>query len=85
VIRSDRRDDLAEELKSQGIHTGLHYPMPVHLQNCYESWGYKPGDLPVTEQAASEILSLPMFPGLTAEQQARVSASIEAFVSVARR
>jgi dTDP-4-amino-4,6-dideoxygalactose transaminase len=85
VIRSDRRDDLAEELKGQGIHTGLHYPMPVHLQNCYESWGYKPGDLPVTEQAAAEILSLPMFPGLTAEQQARVSASIEAFVSVARR
>jgi dTDP-4-amino-4,6-dideoxygalactose transaminase len=85
VVRSASRDALADHLKSQGIHTGLHYPLPVHLQNCYRGWGYKPGDLPVTERAAAEILSLPMFPGLTSEQQARVAAAIESFASVAAK
>ena len=55
----------------------------MHLQNCYRDWGYETGSLPVTERAASEILSLPMFPGLTAEQQQRVAAGIEAFAGVA--
>jgi dTDP-4-amino-4,6-dideoxygalactose transaminase len=57
---------------------GLHYPVPVHLQNCYREWGCREGSLPVTERVAAEILSLPMFPGLTAEQQERVAAAIEA-------
>jgi len=83
VIRSAERDALAEHLKAQGVSTGLHYPLPVHLQNCYQAWGYQPGSLPVTERAAREILSLPMFPGLTREQQTRVTASILAFGSVA--
>lgn len=76
VIRSGDRDALAQQLKAQGISTGLHYPLPVHLQKCYRDWGYGPGSLPVTEQAASEILSLPMFPGLTVEQQRRTSLAI---------
>ena len=59
------RDALAEHLKSQGVSTGLHYPLPVHLQKCYRELGYTAGSLPVTERAAAEILSLPMFPGLT--------------------
>ena len=79
VIRTKDRDGLANHLKSQGVFTGLHYPVPVHLQNCYREWGYTPGSLPVTERVASEILSLPMFPGLGAEQQQRVAAGVEAF------
>ena len=64
-FRTRDRDALAEHLKSQGVSTGLHYPLPVHLQKCYRDWGYGAGSLPVTERAAAEILSLPMFPGLT--------------------
>lgn len=82
VIRTSERDALADHLKRQGIHTGLHYPIPVHLQNCYGAWGYEKGSLPATERVASEILSLPMFPNLTAEQQERVAAEIGAFVGV---
>jgi dTDP-4-amino-4,6-dideoxygalactose transaminase len=80
VIRSRDRDALGDQLKAAGIHTGLHYPLPVHLQNCYRSWGYERGSFPVTESAAAEILSLPMFPGLTSEQQERVASGIETFV-----
>lgn len=83
VIRTKDRDALAEHLKESGIHTGLHYPLPVHLQKCYQEWGYQKGGLPITERVASEILSLPMFPGLTADQQERVAAGIEAFARVA--
>ena len=79
VIRTDDREGLGQHLKEQDVHTGLHYPLPVHLQNCYKAWGYQKGSLPVTEKAAQEILSLPMFPGLTAEQQGRVAASIGTF------
>jgi dTDP-4-amino-4,6-dideoxygalactose transaminase len=82
VIRSTERDALADHLKDQGIHTGLHYPLPVHLQNCYRAWGYSQGSLPVTERVAGEILSLPMFPGLTSEQQDRVCAGIASFLTV---
>jgi dTDP-4-amino-4,6-dideoxygalactose transaminase len=76
VIRTANRDRLAEQLKERGIATGFHYPLPVHLQNCYGSWGYQIGSLPVTEQVASEIISLPMFPGLTADQQTRVAGEV---------
>ena len=82
VIRAKGRDALAEHLKRVGIATGLHYPVPVHLQNCYRDWGYRSGSLPATERAAAEILSLPMFPGLTANQQQRVVSEIEAFIAV---
>ena len=85
VIRAQGRDELAEHLKKNGIHTGLNYPVPVHLQKCYREWAYWDGSLPVTEEVADEILSLPMFPGLTAEQQVRVTAEIEAFASVASK
>lgn len=73
VVRTPERDAIAETLTAAGIHTGLHYPLPVHLQQCYREWGYAVGSLPITERAATEILSLPMFPGLTAEQQERVA------------
>jgi dTDP-4-amino-4,6-dideoxygalactose transaminase len=75
VVRTKDRDVLRERLKGSGIQTGLHYPLPLHLQECYRTWGYGQGSLPVTERVASEILSLPMFPGLTADQQQRVGAA----------
>jgi dTDP-4-amino-4,6-dideoxygalactose transaminase len=77
VIRTNDRDGLVKQLKADGISTGLHYPVPVHLQNCYSNWGYRKGSLPITERVAAEILSLPMFPGLTHGQQVRVAAAIE--------
>lgn len=76
VIRSSNRDDLAGFMKDQGVSTGLHYPLPLHLQNCYKGRGYLPGALPNTERAAAEILSLPMFPGLSSADQQRVAAVI---------
>ena len=76
VIRLAERDRVAAELGSHGVSSGLHYPVPVHLQNCYRDWGYQPGSLPVTERAASTILSLPMYPGLTPGAQDRVVAAL---------
>jgi dTDP-4-amino-4,6-dideoxygalactose transaminase len=79
VIRTKDRDGLGEQLKSKGIFTGLHYPVPVHLQKCYREWGYRQGSFPVTERVCGEILSLPMFPTLTLDQQQRTVDAIAAF------
>jgi dTDP-4-amino-4,6-dideoxygalactose transaminase len=59
-------------LKQAGIGTGIHYPIPLHLQRAYISLSYRKGDFPVAERVTAEILSLPMFPNLTSEQQERV-------------
>jgi dTDP-4-amino-4,6-dideoxygalactose transaminase len=72
VVRVSHRDHIQAQLAEAGIGTGIHYPVPVHLQKAYVKLGYQKGDLPVTEKLASEILSLPMFPHLTAEDQHRV-------------
>jgi len=80
VIRTGVRAGLADHLRLNGIHTALHYPVPIHLQPCYREWAYGVGTLPVTERVAREILSLPLFPGLTQEQQGRVVSEIEAFI-----
>ncbi|MGA1796516.1 MAG: DegT/DnrJ/EryC1/StrS family aminotransferase [bacterium] len=64
VIRTRRRDMLRERLKRHGIHTLIHYPLPVHFQEAYQSLGYAQGDFPVSERLASEILSLPLYPEL---------------------
>jgi len=85
VIGCSDRDLIAAHLKDLGIATGLHYPLPVHLQKCYREWGYTEGSIPVTERAAAGILSLPMFPGLAADQQRRVVAAIESLMSVSAR
>lgn len=82
VIRHPQRDALAEHFKANGVFTGLHYPLPVHLQKCYREWGHAEGALPVTERAAKEILSLPMFPGLTAEHQQRVKSGVDQYGAV---
>jgi dTDP-4-amino-4,6-dideoxygalactose transaminase len=81
VIRSNEREALAKHLASRGIGTGFHYPVPVHLQKCCADWQYGEGSLPVTERVAAEILSLPMGPSLTLEQQQRVIEEVRAFVS----
>ena len=61
VVRTEERDKLREELKSNGVTTGIHYPIPLHLQPAYNYLGYKRGDFPITEECSKEILSLPMF------------------------
>jgi dTDP-4-amino-4,6-dideoxygalactose transaminase len=65
VIRVRERDTLQAYLSEAGIATGIHYPIPIHLQVAFEELGYQPGDFPVTEQYAGEILSLPMYPELS--------------------
>ena len=67
-VEKERRDKLREELKSKDIATGIHYPIPLHLQPAYNYLGYKEGDFTITEKASQEILSLPMFAELTDEQ-----------------
>jgi dTDP-4-amino-4,6-dideoxygalactose transaminase len=68
IIRVKKRDELQKHLSENHIATGLHYPIPLHLQKAYESLAYKEGDFPIAEKVAKEILSLPMHPGLTEEQ-----------------
>jgi dTDP-4-amino-4,6-dideoxygalactose transaminase len=80
VISVAGRDDLQAALKEQGIFTGIHYPIPMHLQKSMEYLGYKPGDFPVTEKVTSEILSLPMFAELTDDEIRKVVSSIKVFV-----
>lgn len=84
VVRTAERDELIRRLNDARIGTGIHYPVPLHLQNAYRSFGYQRGDFPVTERAAAEIVSLPMFPQLTADQQARVAAEVSAFAAESR-
>ena len=76
VIEVDERDRVREELAERGIETGVHYPIPCHLQEACRTLGYGPGDLPDTERSAERILSLPVFPELTMEQRDRVMASV---------
>ena len=72
VLRVADRTRLQKILDAAGIGTGIHYPIVLHLAKAYEGFGFRPGDFPVAELAASQILSLPMFPGLSVEQQTRV-------------
>ncbi len=76
VIRARERERLQEHLTASGIGTGLHYPVPLHLQEAYRHCGYQPGDYPVAERLARELLSLPMYPGLTEAQQVRVAEAV---------
>jgi dTDP-4-amino-4,6-dideoxygalactose transaminase len=83
VVRTEDREGLMAHLGKAGIGTGIHYPIPLHRQRAYESLGYKVGDFPVTEKVASQIVSLPMFPNLTAEQQGRVVNEVARFLQTA--
>ena len=79
VIRAPRRDELQAWLKEHGIGTGIHYPVPIHLQNSMSHAGGKIGDLPVTEEVVEQILSLPMYPELSDEAIYTVVDSIREF------
>ena len=85
VVRTADRDGMMNHLKGAGIGTGIHYPFSLHLQKAYAPLNYRLGDFPVAERASAEILSLPMFPHLTAKQQATVAEEILAFTSRASR
>jgi len=82
VVQVEDRDSVGKQLNEAGIGTGIHYPVPLHLQKAYEHLGYRIGDFPVSEAAASRILSLPMFPQLRPEQQEAVATSLSALPSL---
>ena len=85
VIRTHDRDGLMSYLTTSGIGTGIHYPVPLHLQKAYAALDYSAGDFPVAESVAAEIVSLPMFPQLTDLQQVRVADEIRTFTSQGAR
>ncbi|MBO0697511.1 MAG: DegT/DnrJ/EryC1/StrS family aminotransferase [Zavarzinella sp.] len=78
VVRDPNREAFRDGLRRRGVETLVHYPIPVHLQPAYAHLGGKPGDLPETERAAREVVSLPLYPGLTNEQQDAVIAAVNA-------
>ena len=79
AIRSPRRDELRAHLANEGIGTGIHYPIPLHLQQAYRKMEFKEGAFPISEKVATEILSLPMFPGLSSADQQQVVESVSRF------
>jgi dTDP-4-amino-4,6-dideoxygalactose transaminase len=68
VIRTKQRDELRKYLAENGVETGIHYPVPLHLTPSFKWLGYKPGDFPIAEKFSNEILSLPIFPGMTKDE-----------------
>ena len=78
-VLNGQRDALRRHLKEEGIGTQIYYPLPLHLQPCFRSLGYKEGDLPESERASGEALSLPMFPELSEEELAQVAACVRNF------
>ena len=83
VVRVKQRDQFMKELGSRGVGTAIHYPVPIHLQEAYASLGLKRGSFPVSESAADEIVSLPMFPELTKQQVETVIEGVKAVVEAA--
>ena len=81
VIRTSDREGMMKHLKEAGIGSAIHYPVPLHLQRAYVSLNYGAGDFPVTESAASEIVSLPMYPQLKLAQLEKVAAEVMAFAA----
>ncbi len=80
TVRVPDRDKLREHMSSKGVGTEVYYPVPLHLQECFASLGYKAGDLPEAERAAAECLSLPVYPELTEEQQRYVAGALLEYV-----
>jgi dTDP-4-amino-4,6-dideoxygalactose transaminase len=81
VIRVAYRDELLKYLADHNIYAGMHYPVPIHLQKAYADLGYKPGDFPISEKYAEQILSLPMYPELTPDMIEYVTALVKEFLS----
>ncbi|MBU4204845.1 DegT/DnrJ/EryC1/StrS family aminotransferase [Patescibacteria group bacterium] len=80
TIRTKNRDELKEYLTKNEIGSEIYYPLPLHLQECYSFLGYKKGDFPEAEKACQEVLSIPLFPGITKEEQEYVVSKIKEFV-----
>jgi dTDP-4-amino-4,6-dideoxygalactose transaminase len=81
VIRVEERDEVRVSLAREGIHTDILYVPPIHLHTAFQERGYGPGDLPITEMLAQELLCLPMFPELSDEQVQYVGQSLAQTVS----
>jgi dTDP-4-amino-4,6-dideoxygalactose transaminase len=81
VVRVPRRDEVLARLQAAGIAAGIHYPVPIHLLGAFAGLGHRRGDFPAAEGAAAEILSLPLFPHITAAQQERVAEALERALS----
>ncbi len=79
TLRARDRDALKDHLKSRGIGHAVYYPLPLHLQPCFSYLGYKEGDFPVSEKAAREVISLPVFPELTPSQRERILEALKTF------
>jgi dTDP-4-amino-4,6-dideoxygalactose transaminase len=79
TVRAERRDELQAYLKGKGIGSSIYYPLPLHLQPCFQYLGYREGQCPNSEQAAREVLSLPVFPELTSSQLDEVIGTVRAF------
>jgi dTDP-4-amino-4,6-dideoxygalactose transaminase len=85
VVETEWRDALQEYLDVRAVHTGIHYPVPIHLQRAYNDLGYGQGHFPKTERLANRMLSLPMFPELRRDQIERVAGEIEQFFAAGHR
>jgi dTDP-4-amino-4,6-dideoxygalactose transaminase len=83
-VRTASRDDLRRHLAARGVETGIHYPVPLHLQPAYAFLGYRKGDFPVSERACEEVLSLPMYPALTDDRVDVVIAAVREFFEADR-
>ena len=79
MVRCSRRDELQNYLADKGIQTQIHYPVPPHLAKCYQHLGHSKGEFPITEGYADEVLSLPIYTGMTAEEQDYVIEQINLF------
>jgi dTDP-4-amino-4,6-dideoxygalactose transaminase len=79
VIQAEERDKLSQHLNENGVSTGLHYPLPLHMQECFRHLGYQEGQFPESEKIASKGLSLPMFPEMTTEQIEYVVSQVKSF------
>jgi dTDP-4-amino-4,6-dideoxygalactose transaminase len=79
-VPGGKRDAMKDFLQERGVGTGIHYPVPIHLQDAAQFLGYRAGELPVTERVANEVLSLPMYPELTDEQVEHVADAVKAFM-----
>jgi dTDP-4-amino-4,6-dideoxygalactose transaminase len=79
TVRAPKRDELRAFLKEKGVGTEVYYPLPMHLQNCYRELGHEKGSFPLSEQAAEEVMSIPIYPELTEAQQGYVVETIAEF------
>ena len=84
AVRVQQREAMQKALSAEGIQTGIHYPIPVHMQPAYSDLGYRAGDFPHSEKAAAEVLSLPMFPEMTEAQLQAVATAVRECMHAAK-